>query len=210
MNPSASTNPLVQSQAHTSSSYSIKSNPSNRSSDTTQGTSASTLFPPPLPTPTSTPANGGPVESSGNVMNKVADKETSLFQICMTLRQRLLAVPGFEAFLHDQEEAAIEDDDVDIVTLLWRTFRKGRPLVALYDTLRPDQPITVDISRYNPEKQPKALTSNFLRYCIQYLDFNVEDCFIIYDLYGDDTTGFVKVNCPLMRIAQTRANHMLC
>ncbi|KAL1297214.1 hypothetical protein AAFC00_004780 [Neodothiora populina] len=131
-------------------------------------------------------------------MNKVADKETSLFQICMTLRQRLSAVEGFDAFLHDQEQAA--DDDVDIVTLLWRTFRKGRPLVALYDTLRPDQPITADVSRYNPEKQGKALTSSFLRYCINELHFAVEDCFIIYDLYGDDTTGFVKVTKMVSRL----------
>lgn len=112
----------------------------------------------------------------------------------MTLRQRLLAIPGFDTFLHDQEQAADADDDVDIVTLLWRTFRKGRPLAALYDTLKPDQPIVADVSRYKPEKQGKALTSSFLRYCINELNFAVEDCFIIYDLYGDDTTGFVKVS----------------
>lgn len=192
MHSSASApSPLVQSQAHTSSSYSIQSAPSSRSSGATQDTSQSILFPPPLPT---SPPTNGAIEPTKNVMNKVADKETSLFQICMTLKQRLLAVPGFVDILHDEEAAA--DADVDIVTLLWRTFRKGRPLVALYDTLRPDQPINVDVSRYNIEKQGKALTSSFLRYCINELAFSVEDCFIIYDLYGDDTTGFVKVITP--------------
>ncbi|GAB7350434.1 hypothetical protein MBLNU459_g1042t1 [Dothideomycetes sp. NU459] len=200
----SSTSPLAHSQSHTGSSYSIQSAPSSRSSDTTQGTSASTLFPPPLPT--STPTNGN-IEPTNNVMNKIADKETSLFQICMVLRQRLIAVPGFDTFLHDEEAAAVLDDqgaaadhDVDIVTLLWRTFRRGRPLCALYDTLRPDQPISVDVSKYNPAKQGKALTSSFLRYCINELQFSVEDCFIIYDLYGDDTTGFVKVTKMVSRL----------
>lgn len=132
-------------------------------------------------------------------MNKIADKETSLFQICMVLRQRLSAVPGFDTFLHNEETEA-DDEDIDIVTLLWRTFRRGRPLVALYDTLRPDQPITVDVSRHTTAKQGKALTSSFLRYCIHELQFSVEDCFIIYDLYGDDTTGFVKVTRLVSRL----------
>ena len=107
-----------------------------------------------------------------------------------------MAVPGFDVFLQEQELASSDEYDVDIVTLLWRTFRKGRPLVALYDALRPDHPINVDVSRYNPEKQGKALTSSFLRYCISELGFGVEDCFILYDLYGEDTTGFVKVRYP--------------
>lgn len=188
-NPSS----LVQSQAHTGSNYSLQSAPSNRSSDTTQATTTSTLFPPPTPSSTaSTLTNNGAIEPTNNVMNKIADKETSLFQICMTLRQRLQAVPGVDAFLRQEEDLA-EDDD-DMVQLLWRTLRKGRPLVALYDTLRPDRPVSVDVSRYNPEKQGKALTSSFLRYCINELEFSVEDCFIVTDLFGDDTTGFVKVS----------------
>lgn len=139
-------------------------------------------------------------------MNKVADKETSLFQICMVLRQRLICVPGYADILKDEQEVA-DDDDVDIVTLLWRTFRKGRPLVALYDALRPEQPINVDVSRYKPDKQGKALTSSFLRYCINELQFSVEDCFIIYDLYGDDTTGFVKVTKMVSRLLDLMVQH---
>lgn len=144
------------------------------------------------PTPLPTPANGGRVEASNNIMNTVADKDNSLFQICLTLKKRLTAVPGYEGFMDYEENNA--DEDVDPVTLLWRVFRKGKPLVYLYNTLMPDKPIDMDnVKMANELKRGKAATFKFLRACIDNLRFNVEDCFIIYDLYGDDTTGFVKV-----------------
>lgn len=193
--PSA-TSPLVQSQGHTSSQHSIQSVLS-RNSDTTQGTSTSTLFPIP-PTPSLSPAPSaltqGTIEPTNNVMNKVADKDASLFQMCITLRQRLLAVPGYDEFFLEVEQA---HEDLDVVQLIWKTFQLGRPLVALYNTLRPDQPVEIDVSKISAAKQGKALTSSFLRHCIQGLNFSVEDCFIIYDLYQDDIGGFVKVKLSL-------------
>ncbi|KAJ9632171.1 Guanine nucleotide exchange factor for Cdc42p [Taxawa tesnikishii (nom. ined.)] len=180
--------PLIHSQNYTGSTYSLQSQPSaaSRSSDTTQGTTHSTLFgtgvpgtPAMPPTPLPTPANGGRVEASNNIMNTVADKDNSLFQICLTLKKRLTAVPGYEGFMDYEENNA--DEDVDPVTLLWRVFRKGKPLVYLYNTLMPDKPIDMDNVKMANE-------------------FNVEDCFIIYDLYGDDTTGFVKVIRMVSRI----------
>ncbi|KAG9528719.1 hypothetical protein KCU67_g1567, partial [Aureobasidium melanogenum] len=188
--PSA-TSPLVQSQNHTNSSHSIHSVLS-RNSDTTQGTSTSTLFPVP-PTPSLSPAPStvqGNVEPTGNVMNKVADKDASLFQMCITLRQRLLAVPGFDEYFLETEQ---QHEDLDVVQLLWKTFQLGHPLVSLYNILRPDQPVEIDVSKISAAKQGKALTSSFLRGCINGLNFSVEDCFILYDLYQDDIGGFVKV-----------------
>lgn len=186
------TSPLAQTQGHTSSQHSIQSVLS-RNSDTTQGTSTSTLFPvPPTPTLSPTPSNltQGTIEPTNNVMNKVADKEASLFQMCITLRQRLLAVPAFDEYFLETEQ---QHTDLDVVQLLWKTFQLGRPLVTLYNTLRPDQPVEIDVSKISAAKQGKALTSSFLRYCIQGLNFAVEDCFILYDLYQDDIGGFVKV-----------------
>ena len=93
--------PLVQSKAHTSSNHSIQSQPSSWASDTTQGTTHSTLFnvpntsnPAMPPASAGTPHNGD-VAPSENIMNSVADASSSLFQICVSLRQRLLGVPGF-------------------------------------------------------------------------------------------------------------------
>ena len=182
--------PVMQSQSHSSSQFSVNSHPSLRYSDTTQGTSQSTLFPPPPPLP-QTPSNGAPVEATDNVLNKVADKETSLFQMCLNLRQRLRGVPGFEEELREIEEEDAEDTDP--VTLLWWTFRRGYPLLMIYNTLNPAQPLDVDASKVTESKRGKAATFKFLQACFNKLKFAPEECFIITDLYGDDTTGFVKV-----------------
>ena len=144
-------------------------------------------------------SNGPPIEASNNVMNKVGDKEQSLFQICVILRQRLKGVPGFDKFLEEEEQGA--DEDIDPVTLLWRTFRRGYPLLALYNALKPESAIQPDLSAMSSEvKKGKAMTFKFLRACINDLKFDVEDCFIIVDLYGDDTTGFVKVTRMATRL----------
>jgi cell division control protein 24 len=110
--------------------------------------------------------------------------------MCITLRQRLLAVPGFDEYFLETEQ---QHEDLDVVQLIWKTFQLGHPLVSLYNILRPDQPVEIDVSKISAAKQGKALTSSFLRGCINGLNFSVEDCFILYDLYQDDIGGFVKV-----------------
>lgn len=193
--------PLLPNQSFSSSQYSIQSQQSSHhSSDTTQGTSASTLF---------APTSGGhahlgsghgsssstvastPVVSSDNVLNRVADKEASLFQICLSLRQRLLRVPNFEHHIREEEEQA--DEDTDPVTLLWRTFRRGYPLLTLYNALGPAYQLEVDPSKFSESKRAKAAAFKFLQACTGRLGFEQGDCFILVELYGDDTTGFVKV-----------------
>ena len=193
-------NSLMHSQGHTSSNYSIQSQPSSRSSDTTQGTAHSTLFPPPMPSNAATVAamqNGDLVAPTDNVMNSVADASSSLFQICVNLRQRLHGVLGFSETILEEEEDA--DEDTDPVTLLWRTFRRGYPLMLLYNTLRPNQPLTIPTGM-REEKKGKAATFKFLQACSTDLGFPLEEMFIISDLYGDDTTGFVKVAKVVNRV----------
>ncbi|KAK4543008.1 hypothetical protein LTR36_006006 [Oleoguttula mirabilis] len=186
--------PLGHSQGLTSSNHSIQSQPSSRSSDsTTQGVAHST----PPPANGGAPGaggggggHGGEVTATANIMNSVADASSSLFQICVTLRQRLLGVPGFgESMIEVEEEA---DEDTDPVTLLWRTFRRGTPLMMLYNALRPSQPLKLGPG-VRDDKRGKASTFKFLQACVNDLKFPQEECFIIMDLYGDDTTGFVKV-----------------
>lgn len=189
--------PLLHSQGHTSSNYSMQSQPSSRSSDTTQGTAHSTLFPPPLPanTPAMAPSSGGgnngDVTATDNIMNTVGDAERSLFQICVTLRLRLSGVPGFEETVIEEEQDA--EEELDPVSLLWRTFRKGFPLILLFNTLKPDDPIELPNSGVRQDKKGKASAFKFVKACIDKLGFDADNCFIMLDLYGDDTTGFVKV-----------------
>ncbi|TKA65253.1 hypothetical protein B0A55_11383 [Friedmanniomyces simplex] len=180
-----------------SSNHSIQSSqPSSRSSDATQGTTHSTLFSAP-PLPAGAAALGsGEVTATDNVMNSVADASSSLFQICVSSRQRLLGVPGFREWLEDEEEEA--DDDTDPVTLLWRTFRRGRPLTMLYNALNPSR--RIELNGIKEEKIGKAATFKFLQACVNDLKFPQEECFIVTDLYGDDTTGFVKVARVVNRV----------
>lgn len=214
-NQNQSPGSLAHSQGHTSSNYSIQSQQSHssgRSSDTTQGSAQSTLFPPPPPPlQPHHPANavapgggagaggghGGDVTATDNIMNSVADASSSLFQICVTLRQRLLGVPGFgESMIEVEQEA---DEDTDPVTLLWRTFRRGIPLLTLYNALRPAQPLVLGPG-VRDDKRGKASTFKFIQACVNDLKFPQEECFIITDLYGDDTTGFVKVARVVNRV----------
>lgn len=184
--------PSQSHQGHSSAHYSTYSALSSRSSDSTQGTSQSTLFPsPPPPLPTLVPVSGAPVEATNSVLNKRAEKETSLFQICLNLLQRLRPLPDFDQILAEEEQEA--DDDTDPVTLLWRTLRRGYPLLALYNALEPPVRLEVDPTKVAEKNRGKAATSKFLQACITVLKFPSEECFIITDLYGDDTTGFVKV-----------------
>lgn len=110
----------------------------------------------------------------------------------MTQRMRLVTVPGFEEILLEEENGA--DDDTDPVSLLWRTYRKGHPLMELYNSMGPAVRLEIDPKKVpNPAKRPQAATSKFVTACINVLNFGVDDSFIIADLFGDDTAGFVKV-----------------
>ncbi|KAF2400984.1 hypothetical protein EJ06DRAFT_415729 [Trichodelitschia bisporula] len=193
-------NPQGSSTAHFSS-YSQSS--SIRSSNTTQLTSSSTLFspPPPLPTPSvpspsQTPANGAPVQSN-NVLNKRADKESSLYQKCVHLRRRLRGVPGFEQALQTVEVAA--EGDTDPVTLLWRTFRQGYPLLLIWNALERPPRLELDMKRKEGKREQQAVMQ-FMNTCLRELQLSSDECFFVTDLYGNDTTGIVKVITVINRI----------
>jgi cell division control protein 24 len=126
------------------------------------------------------------------VLNKRGDKEGSLFQICLMLRLRLRALPGFEDALTEEEEEAGED--ADPVTILWRFFRRGYPLMDLYNALSPRAPLQVDTTKISEQKRGKACTFKFIQACMK--ELGMPECFMVTDLYGDDTTGFVKVGFP--------------
>ncbi|KAI4622461.1 uncharacterized protein J4E87_006403 [Alternaria ethzedia] len=187
--------PALMSHQSFQSTYSSYSHSSARDTQSTQATSSSTLFHPPPAFPTSsTPVNGGPVEASDNVLNKRADKDTSLFQRCLTLQMRLRFIPGFDRWIAEEEGKA--DDDADPVTLLWRTFRRGYPLMELYNALGPRTLLSIPSSKQDEKslkKNEKMACYKFIQSCVAELGIPQESCFILGDLYGDDTTGFVKV-----------------
>ncbi|OBT88763.1 hypothetical protein VE02_02402 [Pseudogymnoascus sp. 03VT05] len=153
-------------------------------------TSASSASLNTLSTTTTISQNGSNVVATNNIINQRADASRSLYQICVSLRQRLLLVPGFEQHLQELDDDEIYDDDP--VTSLWRCLRKGYPLMTIYNALQPPEPLQVD-DKVSEAKKPKSAASKFVLACLKDLKLPPEEVFVLNDLFGDDTTGFVKV-----------------
>jgi cell division control protein 24 len=140
--------------------------------------------------------NGGPVIAEDNIINRKAGQDQSLYQICINLRRRLGEVPGFEHHLQEmtvEEEDPVDGEATDPVTSMWRLFRKGYPLMTAFNASNPEVPLDVDVQKVGEAKIGKAATFKFLHACMTEFRFLPQDCFLITDLYTDDTNGFVKV-----------------
>ncbi|KEY70546.1 hypothetical protein S7711_02704 [Stachybotrys chartarum IBT 7711] len=132
------------------------------------------------------PHSGGPVMATANIINQKADASRSLYQICMNLKQRLSQVPGFEPYLEQL-------DPSDPVDPLWNLFRTGYPLLAIYNSLQPAEPLKVDDPKASEAKKSKIAIFRFVQACMKELQVPATESFVITDLMGNDTTGFVKV-----------------
>lgn len=136
--------------------------------------------------------NGGNVVATNNIINQRADASRSLYQICVNLRQRLATVPDFDAHLNDSDSED-EGEDMDPVSSLWRCLRKGTPLMTIYNSLKPPEPLKID-EKIPEAKRPKIAAFKFVEACLKGdLKLPPGECFSLQDLFGDDTTGFVKV-----------------
>ena len=135
---------------------------------------------------TVTPQNGGPIVATTNIINQKADASRSLYQICVSLKQRLAQVPGFQPFL-DQL------DPSDPVDSLWNLFRSGHPLLIVYNCLQPGEPLKVEDPNASEAKKSKIAIFKFVQACMKELQLPPADTFVITDLMGNDTSGFVKV-----------------
>lgn len=141
-------------------------------------------------TPTST-ATAGQIVATNNIINQRADASRSLYQICINLRERLNYVPGFDEHWLDLDEDDT-DGDSDPVSALWRCLRKGYPLMTIYNAIKPAIPL--EIGEHVSEKnKPKTAASKFVMACMKDLNLPAANVFQLQDLFGDDTTGFVKV-----------------
>ena len=128
-----------------------------------------------------------------NIVNQKAPENSSLFQICLNLRRRLAGVPGFQEHIQEMEEEEAEGSDTtDPVTTMWNCLRRGIPLLTLYNAFGPAKPLQVD-SNVSEAKVTKHATFKFLQACITNLKIPAGETFLITDLYGENTTGFVKV-----------------
>ncbi|KAL8696575.1 MAG: hypothetical protein Q9201_007591 [Fulgogasparrea decipioides] len=135
-----------------------------------------------------------PPRQDNNIMNIRGDLTSSLYQICLSLRKRLALVPGFYEYLAEMDEEEAEAEGAtDPVTSMWNCLRRGYPLMTIYNALQPRNPLIVDANRVAERSIGKAATFKFLQACLTDLKIPANECFLITDLYGGDTTGFVKV-----------------
>jgi cell division control protein 24 len=140
------------------------------------------------------PASGQVVATS-NIINQKADASRSLFQICVSLKQRLALVPGFEGYLEQLSQLEMSDAvQGDPVEALWALFRTGHPLLTVYNSVQPETTLVVDDEKAKEDKKSKIAIFKFVRACVDNLGLPQTQSFVINDLTGTDTTGFVKVS----------------
>ena len=133
-------------------------------------------------------------EQPDNIMNRKAGVNSSLYQSCLALKRRLSEVPGFEPWLEEMDfEERESSDATDPVTSMWNMLRRGYPLFTIYNALQPAVPLEIDPVKAAEPKVNKQVTFKFLEACMEVLKFPPHECFLITDLTGQDTTGFVKV-----------------
>ncbi|KAK6612041.1 CDC24 Calponin [Botrytis cinerea] len=183
---------LSQTMSHNSRSSQLTGSTAFTTSSTTSLNSLSTSATL-VPAPLAMPVQGGNVIATNNIINQRADASRSLYQICVNLRQRLAQVPGFNGHFVDSDDEDEAEEDMDPVSSLWRCLRKGTPLVTLYNTLQPAEPLPLPDNKMAEPKKSKMAAFKFVEACMKDLQIPPGDVFALSDLFGDDTTGFVKV-----------------
>lgn len=133
---------------------------------------------------------GAPI-AEDNIINRRGGE--SIYQSCVNLKKRLAEVPNFEQHMLEMEEDDKAQENTDPVASLWNCLRNGYPLLTIYNASVPEEYLEVDPAKVPEAKRPKAATFKFLQASLQELAFPQQECFLITDLYGDSTTGFIKV-----------------
>ncbi|EEP80423.1 conserved hypothetical protein [Uncinocarpus reesii 1704] len=133
----------------------------------------------------------GHVMAEDNIINRRGGE--SLYQSCANLKKRLAEVPGFEPHLAEMEALDKAQEVSDPVASVWGCLQNGYPLMSIFNATQPAEPLTLDESKVQEHRRPKAAAFKFLQACLQDLEFPQQECFLITDLYGESTTGFVKV-----------------
>ncbi|PKY02566.1 RhoGEF GTPase [Aspergillus campestris IBT 28561] len=137
-----------------------------------------------------TPAmTGGPI-AEDNIINRRGGE--SIYQSCVNLKKRLAELPSFRPHLEERERIDQEQGNTDPVASLWNLLREGFPLLTIFNSSDPEEFLEVDPAKVPEAKRPKAATFKFLQASLQELAFPQPDCFLITDLYGESTTGFIK------------------
>lgn len=105
-----------------------------------------------------------------------------------------------ESLEDDEQTGMVKGMQLDPVSSLWRCLRKGVPLVTIWNCLQNGEPIVLG-DNLKEDKIPKNAAFKFVAACLKEtgeLHLAPAVCFSLSDLFGDDTSGFVKVRVALM------------
>jgi cell division control protein 24 len=165
-----------------------------------------------LVNPQIAPSSGNVVATS-NIINQRADASRSLYQICVSLKNRLAQVPGFEEYSKQLDQMAQDPDEGGPVESVWKLLRTGHPLLVIYNALEPEERLSVEeVANATEEKLSKIAIMKFYRACLNDLKLPPAESFMIKDLTGSDTTGFVKVSeapgCRCVRLLTLPLGHL--
>lgn len=116
-------------------------------------------------------------------------------------------MPGFGEHFREMD---MDGDglDTDVVAALWQCLKKGFPLITIYNVLQPAEPLTVDPA-ISDAKKPKSAASKFVLRCLTDLKLPPEEVFVLNDLFGEDTTGFLKVTQVINNVLNIAAERGL-
>jgi cell division control protein 24 len=124
-----------------------------------------------------------------------ASPNMSLYEGCLDTKLRLPQVPGFQEHLREAEDKS-EDEEEDPLMFLIRVFRRGVPLLTLFESV-PKLEYLTDTSKFERDIDslgvPKAATQRFIDVMggLRFRPYG--QCFEMDDLMGDDSSGFMKV-----------------
>jgi cell division control protein 24 len=120
-----------------------------------------------------------------------------LYQQFLEVELRLAQIPGFPEILVMLKEESEKDNPL---SFLIQVFRRGMPLLMLLERvpgIRNLNNLAQLEDDIDAQKMPKAATYIFMKTCIDDLGFRPEECFFLSDLFGDDSTGFIKVRTSI-------------
>lgn len=124
----------------------------------------------------------------------VPPRAKPLYQSCLDMKEQLSQISGFPPIFALQRT---ESEEEDPLTFLMQVFRRGIPLLMLMARVQGVQDIShyIQLEDYKGHEQrvPKVATMKFIEACVVDLGFTWDECFTINCLFGNDSTGFVKV-----------------
>ncbi|KAG5370400.1 Rho guanine nucleotide exchange factor scd1 [Yarrowia sp. C11] len=163
-----------------------------------------------------------PMPVANLVMNRQADSDKSLYNMCKTMRDRFRDIELVRPFLEDWEASSIvpithlpPSIPLDPVTQLWSLFRLGAPLCILFNMLQPRTPLTVDphaaANRASIDVRTcKRSVYDFVQGCKAELGYSDDELFTISNLFSENTGDLIKVMRTVNMVVETlEARHLL-